>query len=109
MEDERVALARLQRRHLAGDDHVVAAGDHVAKVAGDEGEGVVDCRDAGSLAPGNPLPLVGHRGLGGEGAGKRLLTGVQDADSEAVCRLHGEQGARAAVEAGQHQHRLDRE
>ena len=42
-------------------------------------------------------------------AGDRLLAGVQDADPEAVRRLDREQGARAAVEAGEHQHRLDRE
>ena len=56
-----------------------------------------------------PGPLLGHRRLGGEGAGDRLLARVQDADPEAVGGLDGEQGAGAAVEAGEHQHRLDRE
>ena len=56
-----------------------------------------------------PCPLLGHRRLGREGAGDLLLAGVQDADAEAVGGLDGEQGARAAVEAGEHQHRLDRE
>src|SRR6186997_1441819 len=42
VEDEGVALPCLQRAHFAGDDHVVAGGDHVAEVAGDPDQGVVD-------------------------------------------------------------------
>ena len=83
--------------------------DHVAQVAGDPGEGVVDGGEAVALAPGDAGPLLRYRRLGREGAGGRLLAGVEDADAEAVGGLDGEQGAGAAVEAGEHQHRLDRE
>lgn len=109
MEDQRVALSGLQRPHFAGDDHVVAGGEDVAEVAGDEDQGVVDGGDAVAVAPADAAPLLGDGGLGGEGAGDRLLAGVEDADAEAVGGLDGEQGAGAAVEAGEHHHRLDRE
>src|SRR3954453_15519548 len=90
VEDQRPALAGRQVSDLAGDDHVVAGGDHVAQLAGDPGEGAVDCRDAVALAPGDAIPLLGHRRLGGEGAGDRLLAVVQDADPEVVGGLYGE-------------------
>ncbi len=93
MEDQRRSRARLQAGHLAGDDHVVAAGDHVAQLAGDPDEGAFDRGDAVALAPLDAGPLVGDRGLGGEGAGDLLLPRVEDVDAEAVGRLHGQQRA----------------
>lgn len=93
VEDQRVARADGEVADFAGDDHVVAGGDHVAQVAGDPGEGVVYCGDAVALAPGDAPPLVGDGRLGGEAAGDLLLARVQDADAEVVGGLDGEQGA----------------
>jgi hypothetical protein len=101
VEDERVAGAGREVADLAGDDHVVAGGDHVAQVAADPEQGVVDRRDPVPLAPGDPLPLLRHRRLGREGPRDLLLAGVEDADAEAVGGLDREQGAGAAVESRQ--------
>src|SRR6185436_5459808 len=109
VEDQRLPLAGREVADFAGDDHVVAGGDHVAQLAGDPDEGAVDRGDAVPFAPVDSLPLVGDGRLGREAAGYLLLAGVQDADAEVVGGLDGEQRARAAIEAGEHQHRLDRE
>ena len=44
VEEEGMALARLGLDRVAGEDHVVAALDHVAELAGDPDEGVIEAR-----------------------------------------------------------------
>src|SRR5689334_9692273 len=67
VEDQRAAAGRRQVGDLAGEDHVVAGGDHVAQVAGDPEQGVVDRGQAVALGPGDAVPLLDRGGLGRKG------------------------------------------
>ena len=73
VEEERVALARLGLDRVAGEDHVVAALDHVAQLAGDPDQGVVEAGGAAALGVGDALPLLGLVALAGEAAREVLL------------------------------------
>ena len=55
--------------HVADRDHVIAAGVQVAQRAGDPGDRAVEDRDPVALAPRDLAPLLGVRGLAGEGRG----------------------------------------
>ena len=62
-----------------------------------------------ALAPLDALPLRGLGVLAGEARRQLLLAGGEGVDAEAAGGAHRGQGARAAVEAGEHHRRVQRE